>query len=205
MKTRQYSALALMLAIALPLSAQETKPDAAPPEMTAEQKAMFEAYEKAAKPGEQHKQLEALVGTWTTKQSMWMDPSAPPMTETGTSSNTLVLGGRHLRSDFSSKWMGKPFTGIGYTGYDNVTGKFYSSWMDDASTGLFIAHGDYDAATKTYTFTGEMADAAKAGAKVPMREVLRIVDNDHHVFEMYETRDGKEAKVMQIEYARAQP
>jgi len=205
MKIRPLTVLALTLAMALPLHAQEGKSEAAPPEMTAEQKAMFEAYEKAAKPGEQHKQLEAMVGTWTTKQSMWMDPKAPPMSETGTSTNTLILGGRHLRSDYKGQWMGKTFTGIGHMGYDNVTGKYYSAWLDDASTGLFIGHGDYDPATKTYTFTGEMADAAKNGALIPMREVLRIVDNDHHVFEMHETRDGKEAKVMQIEYTRAKP
>jgi len=206
MKVLNFSVLALMLAIALPLAAQEakeTKQDAAPPAMTPEQKAMMEAWEKAATPGEQHKQLEVMTGNWSTKQSMWMDPKGKPMIETGTATNTFVLGGRHLRSEFHSQWMGKPFEGVGYTGYDNVTGKYYSSWMDNSSTGVFVAHGDYDPATKTYTFTGEMADPSKGGAKVPMREVLRIVDNDHHVFEMHETRDGKEAKTLEIEYTRA--
>ena len=38
---------------------------------------------------------------------------------------------------------------------------------------------------------------------VPVRDVVRVIDNDHHVFEMYETRNGKEVKTMQIEYTRA--
>lgn len=115
------------------------------------------------------------------------------MKETGKATNTLALGGRHLRSEFHGTWQGQPFEGQGYTGYDNVTGKYYSSWIDNASTGLFVARGDYDAKNRTYTFRGEMNDPAE----------LRIVDQDHHVFEMYETRGGKEAKTMLIEYTRA--
>jgi hypothetical protein len=32
--------------------------------------------------------------------------------------------------------------------------------------------------------------------------VIRVVDNDHHVFDMYETRGGKGAQTMKIEYTR---
>jgi hypothetical protein len=42
----------------------------------------------------------------------------------------------------------------------------------------------------------------KAGAKIPVREVIRIVDKDNHVMEWYETRDGKEQKTMEIVYTR---
>ncbi|MET0548440.1 MAG: DUF1579 domain-containing protein [Xanthomonas sp.] len=200
MKIAQMSLLALALFAALPLAAQEQKTK--PSQLSPEQQAMMQAWEKAAQPGEQHKQLAAMVGKWTTKQTMWMDPNAPPMTETGSATNTLVLGGRHIRQDFRGKWMGQPFEGVGYIGYDNVIGKYYSTWMDSGSTGIFVSHGDYDPATKTYTYLGEMADPASNGAKIPVRQVVRVVDNDHEVFEMYETRDGKEAKTMQIDYTR---
>jgi len=43
----------------------------------------------------------------------------------------------------------------------------------------------------------------KAGKTIAVREVIRIVDADHHVMEWYETHDGKERKSMVIEYARA--
>ncbi|MFC3550630.1 DUF1579 domain-containing protein [Lysobacter cavernae] len=201
MKTVQVWLCALALLVALPLAAKEPKA-AEPPRMTAGQQAMMEAWEKASSPGAQHQQLAAMAGTWSVKQQMWMDPKSPPMVQTGSATTTAVFGGRHLRQDYRGEWMGKPFEGVGYTGYDNVTGKYYSSWMDSGSTGLFVAHGDYDSARKTYTFKGEMADAAQGGAKVPIRDVLRIVDDDHHTFEMYETRDGKEAKVMQLDYTR---
>jgi hypothetical protein len=183
--------------------AQDQPAPQATPAMDAEQQAMMAAWQKAATPGPQHAQLaEHFAGTWSTKQTMWMDPSAPPMTETGKSVDTAVLGGRQIRTEFSSQFMGQPFNGIGFTGYDNVRGKFTSSWADDMSTGLMTSTGDYDPATKTYTFTTSMADPMNNGAMVPVRETIRIIDADHHVMEMFESRDGKETRTMQIDYAR---
>ena len=198
--------LGLAVGMCLPLAAQDTsadKPAATQPQMTPEMQAMMAAWEKASTPGPQHKQLaEHFVGTWNTKQTMWMDPSAPPMTETGKDVSTL-FGDRHVRTEFSSQFMGQPFAGIAMTSYDNVKGKYVGSWIDSMATGQFMAEGDYDPATKTYTFHGEMADPMKAGTKTPVREVIRIVDKDNHVMEWYETRDGKEHKSMEITYTRA--
>ena len=195
--------LCLLLAIALPSLAAEPK-SPAPPAMNAEQQKMMEAWQKASTPGEAHKRLaEQFEGTWDTKQSMWMDPSAPPSIDTGRSVNTAVFGGRQLRMDFKGAWMGQAFDGLGFSGYDNVKGKYISSWMDSMSTGLFVAEGDYDPASKTYTYQGQMPDPMKPGSSVPIRNVVRVVDKDHHVFEMYESRDGKQVKTMQIEYSRA--
>lgn len=206
MKLRHLAALPLSLAIAtvaIVATAQETK-QATRPEMSAEHKAMMEAWQKAATPGDRHKQLASqFEGTWDAKMTMWMDPSAPPAVETGKSVNTTVLGGRQLRMDYSGQFMGQPFQGVGYSGYDNVKRKYVSSWMDNMSTGLFVAEGDYDPASRTYTYRAQMPDPMRGGAMVPIRQVVRVVDNDHHVFEMHETRDGKEARTMQIEYTRA--
>jgi hypothetical protein len=202
MKIRHLAALSLGLLIAMPAFAQDKA--TAPPQMSPEQKAMMEAWQKAATPGERHKQLiSEFEGTWNTKMSSWMDPSAPPSMETGKSVNTAVLGGRQLRMDYSGQYMGQPFQGLGYIGFDNVTGKYFSTWSDNMSTGLFVSEGDYDPASKSYSYRAQMPDPMKPGTVVPVRQTMRIVDKDHAVFEMYETRDGKENKSMQIEYTRA--
>lgn len=209
MKTRiriLHAALACaLLSFAAPAAAQEQQapqPAAAP---DAEMQAMMAAWQKAATPGPQHAQLaEHFAGTWDTKQTMWMDPSAPPMVETGKSVDTAVLGGRQIHTEFSSRFMGQPFNGIGFMGYDNVRGKHTIAWIDDMSTGLMTGEGDYDPATKTYTFTSEMADPMNDGAPLTVRETVRVIDADHHVMEMYEVRDGKEVRTMQIEYTRAE-
>jgi hypothetical protein len=198
MKTFRTAALIGLLCTAATAKAQDGAPAAAP-----ELQAMMEAWQKAATPGPQHRQLaEHFAGTWTTKSTMWMDPSAPPMTETGRSTHAPVLGGRQLRMDFAGQFMGQPFEGVGYTGFDNVRGKYVGSWMDNVSTGQFMAEGDYDPTTRTYTFRGEMADPMQPGKTTAVREVVRIVDNDHHVMEWYETHDGAERKSMRIEYTR---
>lgn len=185
-----------------PADAREKKKAAPAP--SAEQQAMMEAWEKAATPGAQHRQLaEHFVGTWNTQQTMWMDPSAPPTSETGQDVSTLEYGGRHVRTVFNGQFMGKPFQGGGLTSYDNVKGKYVASWVDSMATGQYLAEGDYDPATKTYTFHGQMPDPMKAGSVTPIRQVVRIADKDHHTMEWYENRDGKENKTMVIEYSRA--
>lgn len=185
-------------------AAPEPRASAAPPEMTAEQQAMMEAWTKAGTPGAQHKQLaEQFAGTWTTKQTMWMDPSAPPMMETGKAVNTPVFGGRQIRMEFTGQMMGQPFEGTGYSGYDNTRGKYTGTWTDSMSTGTMMSDGAYDPATRTYTYHGEMADPTAKGKMIPIRETVRVIDADHHVMEMYEPRDGKEVKTMMIEYTRA--
>jgi len=93
MKLMQVSLCALALAIALPLAAQDK-----PPQMTAEQQAMMQAWEKAAAPGEPHKQLATMQGKWNVKQTMWMDPGSEPMVQTGSATNKIELGGRRFVS-----------------------------------------------------------------------------------------------------------
>ncbi|GAB2508857.1 hypothetical protein GCM10027084_25170 [Pseudoxanthomonas sangjuensis] len=181
------------------LHAQEaaSAPDAA-------MQAMMEAWQKAAAVGPQHEQLaEHFAGTWDSKQTVWMDPSAPPAESTGKDVSEAIFGGRQIRTTFNGSWAGQAFEGFGLTGYDNVRGKYTTLWTDSMSTGMFTADGEYDPATKTYTFSGQMADPMKPDATTTVRNVIRIVDADHHVMEMYETRDGKEAKTMMIEYTRA--
>ena len=203
MMTRHFAALAIGCLLATAAYSKDKKP-AAPPQMTPEQQAMMEAWQKAATPGENHKRLiSEFEGTWDTKATSWMDPSAPPSVDNGRSVNTAIFGGRQLRMEYSGKMMGQPFEGLGYTGYNNVTGKYFSTWSDSMSTGLFVSEGDYDPASRTYTYRAQMPDPMQNGALVPIRETVRIVDKDHVTFEMYETRDGKENKSMQIEYTRA--
>lgn len=147
----------------------------------------------------QYAQLATLSGHWTVRQSIWTTPKTPPVVDHGTATYAMVLGGHHLRQNLRIAST-KPFEGLGYIGYDDVTGKYYSSWMDTNFPGIVLAHGDYDAASRTYTFTGEMAN--KGGAPVPVREVMRIADSSHFVYEYYETRGGKEALAVSLQYAR---
>src|SRR5688572_20287592 len=90
--------------------------------------AMMEAMMKASTPGAPHKMLEGMVGTWDAKISMWMMPGADPMTSTGVAESKMIFGGRFVEQRFKGDFMGVPFEGLGYTGYDNVKQQYFSTW-----------------------------------------------------------------------------
>jgi hypothetical protein len=170
--------------------------------MTPEQQKVMETWMKYATPGPNHKLLEPVVGSWNVATTWWEAPGAPPSTWKGSSENVWVLGGRFVQQTITAEMMGQPFSGIGYTGYDNFKEKFIFAWMDSMGTMVMISTGSADATGKVMTFTAEIDDVL-TGKKAAVREVVRVIDNNKHVFEMYgPDKSGKEFKTMEIVYTR---
>jgi hypothetical protein len=178
--------------------AQEAKA----PEMTPEQQAEMKAYEAAGTPGEPHRRLAALAGSYTVKIKSWFEPGGPAMEETGTATRSMALDGRVMVEQFDGTMMGAPFKGHGMSGYDNVTGKYWSTWNDSMSTGLMVSHGTCDA-QNACTFEGSYNDPVKKGP-VTMRMTTRWTGPDTEVFEMYgPDKQGREMKMMEMTYTRS--
>ena len=160
-------------------------------------------------PGENHKYLEELVGSWSYQVKFWMVPGAPANESTGESVCKSVFGGRYFLTDASGK-MEMPdssgqmkqieFKGMSTDGYDNVKQKFVSAWIDNMGTGIVTSEGTYDPATKTITYHTE--EEMMPGVKTQVRETLKFIDHNHHLLEWYENHDGQEAKIMEISYTR---
>lgn len=173
-----------------------------PPEMTPEQKAQMEAWEKARAVGEQHKLLsDYLAGEWEVATKMWMEPGGEPTVGKGTCSSRMILGGRFIESTHKGEFMGEPFEGRGITGYDNLKKKFVGSWVDNMGTCVLSVEGSYDSGSKRFTFNCTF-DCPMEQSPVKAREVIRIIDKNKHIMEWYETRAGKESKTMEITYTR---
>ena len=171
------------------------------PEMTPEQKAEMEAYMKAGTPGAAHQELAGQAGNYDLKIKSWHEPNAPATEETGTATRKMMLGGRVLVEDMNSSMMGSPFTGQGLRGYDNVTGKHWSLWMDSMSTGMMTSEGTCDA-KGVCTFTGSWNDPITKGPK-KVRMTSRWTNPTTEVFEMFGPgKDGKEMKMMEITYTK---
>jgi hypothetical protein len=168
--------------------AASKKPDAA---NVAE---MMKKIEAAGSPGATHKALEPLVGEWTAEVKAWMAPDAPPTVTKGTAKAEWVMNGRFVREDFKGEMMGKPFTGMSLTGYDNLKQKYNSLWVDDMSTAIFTSLGTADDGVKAITFESKMDCPVTDQKDMPVKQVLRILGRDKHVFEMYDLRDGKESE-----------
>jgi len=188
-------------ALAVGTASAQDKPAQQPPAMSAEQQAMMAAFEKAMTPGPEHKMLEAMAGEWTYTSKMWMDPAAPPMESSGTSSFKSILGGRYVQHKHHGTAMGMPFEGMGINGYDNLKKKFVSTWIDNMSTMIMYMSGTFDPASKTFTYTGDVDDVM-TGKPVKVRETLHAPDADSAVMEWYEMRGGKEVRTMEITYKR---
>ena len=163
---------------------------------------MMKKVEAAGTPGAAHKALEPLVGEWTAEVKSWMAPEAPPTVTKGAAKAEWVMNGRFVREEFKGEMMGKPFTGMSLTGYDNLKQEYNSLWVDDMSTAIYTSLGTADDGAKVITFNSKM-DCPVTGVKdMPVKQVLRILGRDKHVFEMYDLRDGKESRTMEITYTR---
>jgi hypothetical protein len=165
--------------------------------------AMMEQYLKIGQPGPAHKELEKRAGKWEHVTKMWFDPSKPPTESKGTTEYRLILGGRYLLQEFSGEFLGKPFNGVGFIGYDNFKKQYITVWIDSIGTSVFTSLGSPDASGNVITYIGEMDEPVTGEKNKKIRSVERIVDNDRHIFEMYDNIPGVgEVKTMEITYTR---
>lgn len=154
-------------------------------------------------PGPGHERLEPLVGAWTISGRLWIGAAdEPPIDGEGTSEYEWALGGRWLRHQTRTEFMGRSFTGWGLIGYDNVRKVYQGVWADNASTGLMLTTGLYDEATKSIVSRGEVSDAASGGV-VKLRAIITFVDADTIRYEHFETKGSEpEIKSMELTYSR---
>jgi len=200
------SAMAPAAAVAQPADAKLTT-NAQPSE--ADMKKMMEQMMELGKTGENHKLLASMAGNWAYTVKMWMDPTGKPQESKGTATRKAIMDGRFFVVDHSGKFQmpgadGKMkemnFKGMAIEGYDNVKKKFVVSWIDNMGTMILNSEGTYDATSKTFTYTAQFE--MMPGMPVRIRELIKVVDNDHHNFEWYEDRGQGEAKTMEISYTR---
>jgi len=197
-KTLNPLILIAALLLAMPVPAQEGDKR---PEMTPGQKAEMDAYMKAGTPGAPHRWLASTAGTYTATVRSWQEPGGPATEENGIALRTMVLGGRVLVEAFSSTMMDSPFTGHGMTGYDNVTGKYWSTWMDSMSTGMMVSEGTCDD-SHVCRYTGTYQDPVTKGPAT-LRMMSRVTSPTTQLFEMWGPgKDGKETKMMEITYTK---
>ena len=162
---------------------------------------IMEIYKKVGTPGEPHKLLAKLEGSWTTRTRGWMEPDKPPIVSTGTCEQKLVLDGHYLQQVYTGDMMGLPFTGINLLGYNNHTGKYVSVWLDSMSTAIYYFEGIASADGKAITQECSYDDPVR-GPSV-WRSVTRITDGNTLEFEMFiTTRGGKEEKMMEMTVLR---
>ena len=168
------------------------------------QEEMMKRWQEVKTPGDPHKKLEELAGTWDAETKMWpAGPNSEPMVSKGTTEMKMVLGGRYLMQTFSGTMMDSAFTGIGYFGYDNFKKKYFGSWIDDMSTGMGTMEGTVDKTGRVISMWGKMDEPATGEKNKPVKYVFTLIDNNKHVFEIFDVKTyGEKKPVLQITYTR---
>lgn len=185
--------------LALTAAGLAQEPGAA--EMTPEQAAMMEAYQKAGTPGAPHGALASSAGTYDVQAKSWHEPGKPPVVEKGTATRSMILDGRVMVEEYQGTMMGMAFTGQGLHGFDNVTGKHWSTWIDSMSTGIMVSEGTCDEKSNC-TFTGSWNDPIKKGP-ITARMTSRWTSPNVQIFEMFAPGpDGREMQMMELTYTK---
>ena len=149
---------------------------------------------KAGIPGDHHKILDKLVGKWEGGFTMQMAPDAPPMKSTGSVTRKWILDGRFIQEEVEAEMDGEKFEGIGFIGYNNLTGLYEAVWMENMSTGIYSETGCYDTVKQSLMTRGTHHDPA-TGRLVPTRGKMDLSSPDRHVYEGYAVgEDGQEFK-----------
>lgn len=118
----------------------------------------MDAMMAAMQPGEAHKALEVMLGTWEGDVKFWMAPDTEPMVSHGKATRQWILDGRFVEEKVEAEMMGGVFHGLGLVGYNTLEKRYESFWAENMATWMSMATGTYDPAKKTFEFTGEMLD-----------------------------------------------
>jgi len=154
-------------------------------------------------PSPEHQYMRAFVGEYDAPSKFWPAPGAPPIVSPGFAMRKLILGGRFLYEDYLGHIFGKPFRGLGLTGYDRGKKAYTAVWVDSISTGIMATTGPANYTTgKPLSFDGSYRDPI-SGRMRRTRAQLTAINADAYLFEMFFVEDdGKEFKTLEINYKR---
>jgi hypothetical protein len=162
---------------------------------------MMKKWVELAAPGPDHKKLDPLVGEWEVESKFWMGgPDAPPAVSKGKATKRWILGNRFVHEDYKGEFMGAPFEGVGYTGYDKLKQKYVGVWMDSTASSLTISEGSAEG--KVITSTGLMDDPMTGEKNKTMKYVLRMTSPEKHSLEIHDLSLGEKSRIGEITYTK---
>ena len=163
-------------------------------------KAVEQMYEKFAAVGPHHAIFKDMAGTWNTESKSYHENPEAPQTSTGVATFEVLMGGRYLRQHFKGEFGGKPFEGIGITGFDNAKQKYVGTWIDNMGTGIMTSEGEWDAASKIMK---EVASMSSPMGEMKMNMVTEHINKDKFNLTMTMLLPtGEETKAMEVVYTR---
>jgi quinol monooxygenase YgiN len=152
-------------------------------------------------PSEGHAALEPLIGTWRVQKSvfgtMGRSPDLPPIvSDEITTTREWVAGGRYIQDTTTGSVDGQPYWRRGWLGYSNMNRRYEWVTIDSLNTTMMIylgkpGSGKEQPIVLTGAFTDQgVVSEGTVGKSVEQRTMIRIDNQDRHVFELYFTPPG---------------
>jgi Protein of unknown function (DUF1579) len=212
------SLLSIALLLAAPAALAQNPAPAGPPAAGRAAAPDMPAWLRRSQPGPGHAALQPLVGTFRQHKEIFggllgRPKDAPTIvSDDVTTTRRWVGGGRWMEDVSEGSILGGPYWRHGWLGYSNMDQRFEWVTVDGFNTTLM----SYAAAPKSgekapLDMVGQFTDQgvvgeATVGKTVSMRTVIRIENQDRHVFELYFTPPGeKEYLVDRTSYTRVKP
>ena len=147
------------------------------------------------KPGEHHKHLKMMAGTWDVKSKFHMVPGQI-IEMNGVEVAKMQPGGFWLISDFSGKFMGEPFHGHGVLGYEAHKKEYVGTWADSIAPVLVISKGTCSKDGRVTTMIGKSFNPMEKH-EVTYKQVTEIKDANTKTFHMYDVQGKNEKLIME--------
>ncbi len=156
------------------------------------------AYEPRSAPGAGQKFLAKFVGDWDVQKTFY-PRSGKPFRVSGECRQSMIHGGRFLRSEFTFRSKAGVTTGTGLIGFEADSGLFTSVWTDSRATRMSLRRSRTPFDGKEIVLYGA---ALAPGGKEPRgsRTVTRLEDGGRRIVhrQYAVSPEGKERLVMEL-------
>jgi hypothetical protein len=150
----------------------------------------------------EHGVLERLAGRWNTTIRVWpSEADSAGLTMRGRSETHMMLDGRFLIQQDSTRILNRLYNDFGVLGYDHLKGAYTMVWMDIQGTDMVNLSGAVNDSGNVLTMQGERVRGKNGGSELKL--VYRSFDGNNRQLEFWEEKTaGKMRRTMQIVYKR---
>ena len=164
-------------------------------------------------PGAGHATLAPLVGSWSVELSIYgtsgRSPDLPPIISHDIRTTRVwIADGQYIEDTTEGTVEGKPYWRRGWLGYSNLDRRY--EWVTVGPRVPMMIYlgkpgsGEHMPIEVSGVFTDQgVVSERTVGKPVAQRTVIRIENNDHHVFELYfKPPAGNEQLALRMVYKR---